>query len=99
MATPVGHAAIARERENDPCHFAVDGIFEINRTKSAVVITSKAVTSGPQYTLLITNWKTDAPIAADAFELHAPAGAKKVEFKDLSDIDEVPPGIVKGGKK
>ena len=63
------------------------------------VITSKAVTSGPQYSLLITNWKTDAPIAADAFELHAPAGAKKVEFKDLSDIDEVPPGIVKGGKK
>ncbi len=63
------------------------------------VITSKAVTSGPQYTLLITDWKTDAPIAADAFELHAPAGAKKVEFKDLSDIDEVPPEIVKGGKK
>ena len=63
------------------------------------VITSKAVTSGPQYTLLITDWKTDAPIAADAFELHAPAGAKKVEFKDLSDIDEVPPGIVKGGKQ
>jgi hypothetical protein len=63
------------------------------------VITSKAVTGGPQYTLLVTDWKTDAPIAADAFELHAPAGAKKVEFKDLSDIDEVPPGIVKGGKK
>ena len=63
------------------------------------VITSKAVTGGPQYTLLITDWKTDAPIAADAFELHAPPGAKKVEFKDLSDIDEVPPGIVKGGKK
>jgi hypothetical protein len=63
------------------------------------VITSKAVTSGPQYTLLITDWKTDAPIAADAFELHAPAGAKKVEFKELSDIDEVPPGIVKGGKQ
>ena len=63
------------------------------------VITTKAVTSGPQYTLLITDWKTDAPIAADAFALHAPAGAKKVAFKDLSDIDEVPPGIVKGGKQ
>ncbi len=63
------------------------------------VITSKAVTSGPQYTLLVTDWKTDAPIAEDAFVLHAPEGAKKVEFKDLSDIDEVPPGIVKGGKK
>ena len=30
------------------------------------VITSKAVTGGPQYTLLITDWQTDAPIAADA---------------------------------
>ena len=63
------------------------------------VITSKAVTGGPQYTLLITDWKTDAPIPEDAFALHAPAGAKKVEFKDLSDVDEVPPGVVKGGKK
>lgn len=63
------------------------------------VITSKAETSGPQYTLLITDWKTDAPIGADTFALKAPANAKKVELKDLSDIDEVPPGIVKGGKK
>ncbi len=63
------------------------------------VITSKAVTGGPQYTLLITDWKTDAPIAADAFALHAPAGAKKIEFKDLTDVDEVPPGVVKGGKQ
>src|SRR5271165_2904534 len=63
------------------------------------VITSKAVTSGPQYTLRITDWKTDAPIGADTFALKAPANAKSVEFKNLSDIDEVPPGIVKGGKK
>jgi len=63
------------------------------------VITSKAVTGGPQYTLLITDWQTDAPIAADAFMLHAPAGMKKMEFKDLSDIDEVPPGVVKGSKQ
>jgi hypothetical protein len=62
------------------------------------VITSKAVTSGPQYTLTITDWKTDAP-AADAFALKAGAGGKKVEFKDLSEIDEVPPGVVKGAKK
>jgi hypothetical protein len=63
------------------------------------VITSKAVTGGPQYTLLVTDWKTDAPIATDAFAFHAPAGAKKVEFKELTDVDEVPPGIVKGGKQ
>jgi len=41
---------------------------------------------------------TDAPIASDAFVLKPPAGAKKIEFKDLSDVDEVPPGVVKGGK-
>jgi hypothetical protein len=35
----------------------------------------------PQYTLLITDWKTDAPIPEDAYGLHAPAGAKKVEFR------------------
>ncbi|HKN29045.1 MAG TPA: DUF2092 domain-containing protein [Roseiarcus sp.] len=63
------------------------------------VITSKAVTSGPQYTLLITDWKTDAPIGADTFALKAPANAKKVEFRELSDFDEVPPGVVKGGKQ
>ena len=63
------------------------------------VITSKAVTGGPQYTLLVTDWKTDAPIAADAFAFHAPAGAKKVELRELSDVDEVPRGIVKGGKQ
>jgi len=63
------------------------------------VITSKAVTSGPQYTLRITDWKTDAPIGADTFALKAPANAKRVEFKNLSDIDEVPPGVVQGGKK
>lgn len=63
------------------------------------VITSKAVTGGPQYTLLITDWKSDAPVAADAFTLHPPADAKKIAFKDLTDVDEVPPGVVKGAKQ
>jgi hypothetical protein len=63
------------------------------------VITSKAVTGGPQYTLRIKNWTTDAPISADAFTFKAPAGAKKVDVKELQDIDEVPSGIIAGGKK
>jgi hypothetical protein len=62
------------------------------------VITSKAVTGGPQYTLVITNWKSDAAIPPDAFTFKPPAGAKKVELKGLTGIDEVPPGTVKGGK-
>jgi hypothetical protein len=63
------------------------------------VITSKATAGGPQYTLLITDWKSDAPIPPDAFTFTAPEGAKKVEFGGLSAIDEVPPGVIKGSKQ
>lgn len=62
------------------------------------VITSKAVAAAPQYTLLIRNWKTDAA-SPEAFASADPAGAKKIEFKELSDIDEVPAGVVKGAQK
>ena len=63
------------------------------------VITSKAVTGGPQYTMLITDWKGDATIPPDAFTFKPPDGAKKVEFDSLSAIDEVPPGVIKGSKQ
>jgi hypothetical protein len=63
------------------------------------VITSKAVTGAPQYTLRIKDWKTDVQVPADAFAFKAPADAKKVDFAALSDIDEVPPGVAAGGKK
>lgn len=64
------------------------------------VITSKAVTSGPQYTLRIKDWKTDVQAPADVFAFKPPADAKKVDFVSLSSgIDEVPPGVATGGKK
>ena len=63
------------------------------------VITSKAVTGGPQYTLRIKDWKTDAQVGADAFVFKQPADAKKIDLKALSEIDEVPAGVVSGGKK
>ena len=63
------------------------------------VITSKTETGAPQYTLRISNWKTDVPAAAEAFTFKPPAGAKKVELKELRDLDEVPAGVVTGGKK
>jgi hypothetical protein len=59
------------------------------------VITSKAVTGGPQYTLRIKDWKADAAIAPDVFTFKQPAGARKVEFKELADVDEVPAGVGK----
>lgn len=63
------------------------------------VITSKTVAAAPQYTLRIKDWKTDVPADADTFVFKPPADAKKVEFKSLSDIDELPVGVVGGGKR
>jgi hypothetical protein len=63
------------------------------------IITNKAVSSGPQYTLRIKNWTADGPATAEAFVFKAPAGAKKVDIKELQDIDEVPAGVVAGGAK
>jgi len=61
------------------------------------VITSKAVTGAPQYTLRIKDWKTE--VAADAFAFNAPQGAKKVVLGDLADTDELPRGTVTAGAK
>jgi hypothetical protein len=56
------------------------------------VITNKALTGAPQYTLRIKEWRTDAQVAADAFSFQPPADARKVELTALRDIDEIPPG-------
>jgi hypothetical protein len=61
------------------------------------VITSKAVTGAPQYTLRIKEWKTD--VAADAFAFSPPQGAKKIALGELADIDELPRGTVAAGAK
>jgi hypothetical protein len=63
------------------------------------VITSKAIAGSPQYTLRITDWKSDAKVAADAFAFKQPADAKKVEMGALSQLDEVPPGSMTGGNQ
>jgi hypothetical protein len=61
------------------------------------IITTKATTGMPQYTLRIKDWKTD--VAADAFAFKSAAGAKKVAFEALADTDEVPQGSVTTGEK
>lgn len=63
------------------------------------VITSKSTAAAPQYTITIRDWKTDAQASADAFTFKPPANATRGDFASLSDIDEVPPGIVKGEMK
>jgi hypothetical protein len=61
------------------------------------IITTKAVTGMPQYTLRIKEWRTD--VAADAFAFKSPEGAKKVALEALADTDEVPQGTIATGEK
>jgi hypothetical protein len=61
------------------------------------VITSKAVTGMPQYTLRIKEWRTD--VSAEAFAFKPAQGAKKVALEALADTDEVPQGTVTTGEK
>ena len=63
------------------------------------VITSKAVTGAPQYTLRIKDWKSNVQPSADAFTFKPAAEAKLADFRSLVNIDEVPPGTPQGGKK
>jgi hypothetical protein len=63
------------------------------------VITSKAVTGAPQYTLRIKDWKTDAAMADDTFTFKPAADAKKIAIESMRDFDEVPPGVPAGVKK
>jgi hypothetical protein len=63
------------------------------------VITSKEVTGAPQYTLRIKEWKTDVPVATDAFSFKPPAGSQKVDMSALANLDEIPQGVVQGEKK
>src|SRR5476649_1707362 len=63
------------------------------------VITSKAMSGAPQYTLRIKEWKTDVQVPANAFAFTPPADAKKIEIGALAGIDEVPPGVAPGEKK
>jgi hypothetical protein len=51
------------------------------------VITSREVEGWPQYTLEFSAWGAGALAPVFAFE--APAGAQKVELKDIPDLDEV----------
>jgi hypothetical protein len=61
------------------------------------VITTKATTGMPQYTLRIKEWRSD--VATDAFAFKSAEAAKKVGLEALADTDEVPPGTITGEKK
>lgn len=63
------------------------------------VITSKIVASGPQYTVLVRDWKSNDAPAADAFTFATPTGATRVAMEELHDLDELPPAPAQQARK
>jgi hypothetical protein len=61
-----------------------------------MVITSKTLNSAPQYTLRITDWKTDVEPDPDTFSFTVPAGAQLLDPDALIDFDELPQGAAAG---
>jgi hypothetical protein len=63
------------------------------------VITSKLITSVPQYSVRISDWRTGDEVLADDFLFTNPTKAQKVDLKDLPDSDDLPKHFVRGGTK
>lgn len=59
------------------------------------VITSKLVPGGPQYSIQVRDWKAGADVASDEFVFSAPAGYRKVDFKDLPGLGDLPDHFVR----
>ncbi len=52
------------------------------------VITSKGVDQAPQFTMVVRDWQAGAGVAAADFSFKPPAGAKKLDAKDLQTLKE-----------
>lgn len=57
-----------------------------------MVITSKTMSSAPQYTIRIKSWKVPKQPARDAFTFVPSAGMTQMKPWELALLDEVPPG-------
>jgi hypothetical protein len=64
---------IAQGKEPYPCRY---------------VITSKGVDQAPQYSMTIRGWKAGAAAGQPSFSFTPPAGATKVDVKDLETLKE-----------
>ena len=63
-----------------------------------LVITSKSIGAAPQYTLVISDWKTDVPADPTAFVFKVPVGASKMLLQELKNLDELPSGAPAKGQ-
>ena len=52
------------------------------------VITSTGVDQAPQFTLTVRDWKAGADVAGTNFSFTPPAGAKRMDEKDLKDLKD-----------
>jgi hypothetical protein len=57
------------------------------------VITSKHLSSGPQYSIQIRDWKTGGKVAATDFGFKNPTKAKKVELKGPKGTEAPRPSL------
>jgi hypothetical protein len=62
-----------------------------------MVITSKTLSGGPQYTLRVKRWETGGTPAPEAFVLTPPPGAQALDPNALMHLDELPPDATQGG--
>ncbi|WP_244519941.1 MULTISPECIES: DUF2092 domain-containing protein [unclassified Ensifer] len=63
------------------------------------VITASQVDQGPQYSIQISDWKTGVDVVAQDYSFANETGAKKVDLKDLANIDELPDHLTMGDRK
>lgn len=61
-----------------------------------LVITSKTVNSAPQYSVWLTDFKTDPKLPANAFAFAVPDGARQLDANALLELDELPPDTPAG---
>nr|WP_244512801.1 DUF2092 domain-containing protein [Ensifer sp. LC163] len=63
------------------------------------VITASQVDRAPQYSIQISDWKTGVDVVAQDYSFVNGTDAKKVDLKDLADIDELPDHLNMGDNK
>jgi hypothetical protein len=61
------------------------------------VITAKQVDQGPQYSIQIGDWKSGPEVAAGEYRFTNATNAKKIDLKDLTELNELPKHFVIGG--
>ena len=63
------------------------------------MITASRVDQGPQYSIQISDWKTGVDVVAEDYSFVNKTDARKVDLKDLADIDELPDHLTMGDYK